>query len=101
MGEKGAVVLRVEKEVHDRQPLPTEERAGCDRFGFLPSNVGCQFQGGAIEPVTNYEEVKKWVQEHLCRENLLAQQGSTFEPGILFPPQAWKQAHDPATDEPL
>jgi hypothetical protein len=94
-------MLRVEKEIHNRQPPATKERADWDRFGFLPSYEGCQFQGGAIEPVTNYEDVQKWVQEYLHHENLVAQRGSAFEPGTLYPPQAWRQAHDPATDEPL
>lgn len=92
-------MLTVEKEICDRQPPTTEERAGWDRFGFLPSSEGCQFQGGAIESVTNYENMKKWVQDHLCHENLLAQRGNAFEPGTLFPPVSWRQRHDPTTDE--
>lgn len=94
-------MLRVEKEIHNRQPPATNERAGWDRFGFLPAAARCQFQGGEIEPVANYEDVQQWVQEHLYQENLLAQRGGSFEPGILFPPAAWRQLHDPVTDELL
>ncbi|MBI1814043.1 MAG: hypothetical protein HYR72_03615 [Deltaproteobacteria bacterium] len=89
----------VEKEMHDRQPPPTTERDGWDRFGFLPSHASCQFKGGAIEPVPNYDDVWKWVQHHLYFENLLAQPSSSFEPGILFPPLSWRQQHDPRTDD--
>lgn len=87
-----------DKEVHDRQPPATEDRPGFDRFGFLPFETTCTFAGASIEPVANYAEVSTWVRQHLYYPNRVAQPQEKFEPGILFPPTAWRQRHDPTTD---
>ena len=87
--------------MHDRAPPATEARPGFDRFGFLPFNTSCRFQGASIEPVSNYDAVSLWVREHLYYPKLLARPQERFEPGILFPPAAWRQRHDPVTDEAI
>jgi hypothetical protein len=94
-------MLWVEKEIHDRKPPATEDRPGFDRFGFLPFDTKCKFAGGSIEPVANYAEIVKWVRQHLYYPNLVARPEERFEPGILFPPTAWRQQHDPTSDDPI
>ncbi len=95
------MVLWVETQMYDRQPPATEHRAGFDRFGFLPFDTSCEFQGGTIEPVANYLEVSTWVRQHLYYPNLVARPGERFEPGILFPPVAWRERHHAMTDAPV
>ena len=88
-------MLTIVEEVHERDTPETEEREGWDRFGFLPFEEGCHFVGGAIEPVTNFNDVFKWLRENVYYPSLVARPAERFEHGILFPPMAWRQERHP------
>ncbi len=90
----------IDTEYFDRESPPaTEVREGWDRFGFLPSNIACHFEGGAIAPVSNFDAVSNWVQKHLRFDNPLAQPNGGFVPGTLFPPRSWRELQDPGNPD--
>jgi hypothetical protein len=80
-------------------PPATDDQPGIDRFGFLPIPASCDFDGGSVAPVANYEEVAEWVRLHLYRGDGGTQSasGQATLRGVLFPPLKWERETAPIT----